>query len=148
MFVSDLPAVDDDWVKPRSLAECDGCSACADKCPTDAIGRDRFVLHAEKYLTWYNQDAGEFPDWIKPSWHNCLVGCMRCQLCCPVNGPFLGWFEDAAEFSEEETALILAGSPADELPDEMARKLQRLYLLEDLPLVSRNLRVLLSRRRS
>ena len=32
-----------------------------------------------------NERKGEFPRWIWPSWHNCLVGCLSCQKACPVN---------------------------------------------------------------
>ena len=47
-------------------------------------------------------------------------------------------------FTAEETELILRGVPRDQLPQPVIRKLENIYLLEDLELVRRNLRVLLS----
>jgi formate hydrogenlyase subunit 6/NADH:ubiquinone oxidoreductase subunit I len=48
-----------------------------------------------------------FPAWVDPVWRNCLVGCMICQRACPEKKEFLGWIEEGAEFSKEETALLL-----------------------------------------
>ena len=50
-----------------------------------------------------------------------------------------------AEFSEEETALILEGVPFDQLPAETAAKWKQLDLGEDYDIFPRNLGVFLRR---
>ena len=56
-----------------------------------------------------------FPTWIKPEWHNCIVGCMRCQAACPENKPFLHKIGETVEFTEEDgkTTLFLSSTPVN-----------------------------------
>jgi len=77
-FFSDLPVVRDSWYAPQILEQCGNCQACLNNCPTGAISEHRFLVRADKCLTFHNESKGQFPDWIEPSWHNCLIGCMRC----------------------------------------------------------------------
>jgi len=142
-YFSDLPAPEDNWAGLRALEQCDKCTACLSRCPTGAIVSHRFLILAERCLTFHNERTAEFPEWIDPSWHNCLIGCMACQLACPVNKRFFDWFEEGVSFTEEETALLLRGVPGEQLPQTTAAKLEKLGLLEDVELVSRNLAVLL-----
>jgi epoxyqueuosine reductase len=138
---SDLPCAEDTWRELRMMAACETCRACLHHCPTGAISEDRFLLHAERCIVYHNEKpAGiPFPAWIDPSWHNCLEGCMHCQRACPEDRDFLGWTEGTEEFSEEETALLLAGVPEEDLPQETIGKLERLDILGDLALLPRNL---------
>ena len=126
-FCSDLPCEDDDWQAPRMMDLCERCSACRRACPTGAIARDRFLLHAERCLTYLNEMPGNvpFPGWLEPSSHNCLVGCMLCQVACPENRGVLDWYEPGAEFTEEETALLLEGPALQELPATFRAKVER-----------------------
>jgi epoxyqueuosine reductase len=142
---AELPADEDPWREPKALDRCGSCVACLRHCPTGAIDNDRFLVHAERCLTYHNEAAGDFPDWIAPSWHHCLVGCMRCQTACPENRPFLDWVEDRAEFFEEETALMIRRIPLDELPRETAAKLRSLEINEDHMSLCRNLSMLVGR---
>jgi epoxyqueuosine reductase len=142
---SDLPCSEDAWSMPRMLRRCDTCVACLRCCPSGAISQQRFLLHAESCLTYHNEAAADFPDWIHPSWHHCLIGCMKCQSGCPENKAFLTRFEDRAEFSEDETACLVGGVPFDELPPETASKLQSLQLNEDYRILCRNLSMLVNR---
>jgi epoxyqueuosine reductase len=141
-FVSNVPADRRDWLEPRVMKECDMCKACLNECPTRAIVPDRFLIHAERCITFFNEESEEFPEWIKPSWHNSLIGCMKCQLVCPVNKRFAKWVEEGESFNEAETELILNGVPPDRIPPETARKLNRGYMLEYLDVLPRNLRAL------
>lgn len=140
---SDIPCDDDPWRDPALLPRCKSCVACLRSCPTGAIVKDRFLLHAERCLTYHNEAAAEFPTWIDPSWHHCLVGCLRCQTTCPENNAVRDWFEDRAEFSEDETGLIIAQAPIDRLPPEMVTKWQRLEINEDYGLLCRNLKMII-----
>jgi epoxyqueuosine reductase len=142
-FLSDLPPDISDWSESRAMKACDKCKACLNECPTGAIAADRFLLHAERCITFFNEGSEEFPKWIDPAWHNSLVGCMRCQLVCPVNKQFVKWVEDGEDFDEAETELILNRIPVDRLPTETVRKLNRCYMMEYLDLLPRNFRTLL-----
>ncbi len=142
-FLSDMPTGTSEWVEPQVMKDCDNCKACLKTCPTGAIVPDRFLVHAERCITFFNEEPEEFPEWIDPAWHNSLVGCMRCQLVCPVNKPFVSWVEEGEDFDEAETQLILNGVPLDLLPPATVQKLNRCYMMEYLDLLPRNLGVLL-----
>jgi len=142
---SDLPCVEDTWREAQVMKQCESCQACLRSCPTGAISTDRFLLHAERCISFRNERRGDvpFPSWIDPSWHNCLYGCLLCQRVCPEDRRFLGWIGEKEEFSEEETELIFRGRLPDCLSSVTLGKLNNLDLadpdsLDNLP---RNLRV-------
>jgi epoxyqueuosine reductase len=103
------------------------------------------LLHTEKCLTYHNEKEGEipFPEWIKPEWHNCIVGCIRCQAVCPANKPYLTQVGETAEFDEEETQLLLKGKPREQIPETTLKKMQLLSLTDYYGEIPRNLSVLL-----
>lgn len=142
-FYSDLPCEGDTWQEPQVLDRCAKCVACIRKCPTGAISRDRFLLHAERCITFLNEKPKNipFPHWVDKSWHNCLVGCLRCQKACPENRELLQWIDQGIEFSEEETGMLLKGITPDQLPASTRRKLEKFDLLEYLETFPRNLGV-------
>jgi len=142
-YLSDMPPVRSDWLEPQVVEECDSCKACLKACPTRAIIPDRFLVHAERCLTFLNEGSERFPEWIDPAWHNSLVGCMKCQLVCPVNKRFIKWVEEGEAFTEAETESILNGVPPDRLPPETAHKLNRSYMVEYLDVLPRNLRAIM-----
>jgi epoxyqueuosine reductase len=143
--ISDLPVDEDPWREPKALDRCGSCVACLRLCPTGAIADDRFLIRAERCLTYHNEAASDFPDWIDPSWHHCLIGCLRCQIGCPVNRTVVDWYEDRAEFSEQETSLFLQRIPLDRLPAETAVKVKSLEINEDFRLLCRNLSMIIDR---
>jgi epoxyqueuosine reductase len=128
------------------MERCETCRACLHGCPTGAISAERFLLHAERCITFCNEKSGgePFPDWLDPSWHNCMVGCLHCQAVCPENRELAAWLE-GAEFSAEETALLLEGLPLDQFPVGVVEKLEQWDLVELLDILPRNMRVLLER---
>ncbi|MGD6807707.1 MAG: 4Fe-4S double cluster binding domain-containing protein [Candidatus Bathyarchaeia archaeon] len=144
---SDMPVYSDDWYEHRMMDSCSDCYLCETACPTGANSGDRLLLHAEKCLTYHNEKPGDipFPSWIKPQWHNSIIGCIKCQAACPQNKPYLDIEEASAEFSEEETELMLKGTPTDKMPAETVEKMQRLSLTEYYNELPRNLSVLLNR---
>jgi epoxyqueuosine reductase len=129
------------------LERCETCRACGRRCPTGAITAERFLLRAERCLTFHNEKPGEveFPAWISPSAHNCLVGCLHCQTVCPENKDFVQWIVDAEEISQEETAELLEGRALDQLSAPLAEKVRRADLVDYLGLLPRNLKALLAR---
>ncbi len=142
---TDLPCAGDSWREPRKLERCERCVACLERCPGGAITRERFLLHVERCLTYHNERLADFPNWIDPSSHHCLVGCMRCQEVCPENRPVLDRVEDRGEFSESETEMILNRVPLDRLPEETVARLRGLELNEPYPGLCRNLSMIANR---
>jgi epoxyqueuosine reductase len=125
------------------LERCQKCKACANHCPTGAIPTDRFLLHGERCLVFFNERPPEyrFPDWVAPTAHNSLIGCMTCQQVCPENKELLNQYADEVTFSHAETSLLLNGAMVDHLPPETVRKLERIDMINDLQLIPRNLGV-------
>jgi epoxyqueuosine reductase len=140
---SDLPCSEDAWQEVQMLKLCRHCRACLRHCPVGAIIEERFLIHAERCLSFHNEQPGNipFPFWLNPTWHNCLEGCMLCQRACPENKDFLEWVEEREEFYEEETNLIMQGVSPDHLAQETLDKLARLDILVDLEILPRNLGV-------
>ncbi len=141
-FVSDLPCPEDCWKALSFLDECTNCDACTKACPGGAIGAGRFLLHAQRCITFHNERPPEFPAWLNPSWHHCLVGCMVCQKVCPVNRNFRKWIVDGPAFSAQETDMIMQKRGRDKLPRETAQKLEQLDMTEYLGVLGRNLKAL------
>jgi epoxyqueuosine reductase len=146
---SDLPCDEDRWQELRMMEACEKCQACQRACPTGAIDPARFLLHAERCLTFLNEKPPEvpFPDWVDPSWHNCLVGCLHCQRVCPANKEVRDWIEGDHVFLDEETTLLLEGVAQEHLPPGTVAKLERLDLIELLDILPRNVSALLRRAR-
>lgn len=148
VFYSDMPAgKGSSWREQQVLGRCNSCRMCINSCPTGAIDEGRFLLRAERCITFHNEKSGSvpFPSWIESAWHNSLLGCMRCQLDCPENRAQKTWIEDAVEFSMDETALLVAGTLRDALPPALLSKLEASDLLDSLDILSRNLTILLNR---
>jgi epoxyqueuosine reductase len=142
-FYSDLPSQEDTWIEHQTMERCHNCSACLKSCPTKAISSKRFLLHAERCLTFHNESQRDFPSWLDPAWHHCLVGCMRCQIICPENKAFRDWTEDREAFSEAETTLLLDGLQTEELPARTVKKIEELHMkIEYSKILSRNMRAL------
>jgi epoxyqueuosine reductase len=142
-FYSDMPVKGDPWQKPDVSPACKNCGLCIESCPTGAITEERFLLRAEKCLTYLNEYPGEFPDDLDPATHHCVVGCMVCQTVCPINRGLLKSQYAREEFSDEETALLLEGPGAEQLPRPLAAKLETMGLLEYAGVLPRNLRAVL-----
>lgn len=141
-FFTDYDSPVDFWQDKMPLPLCAKCTACMRACPTAAIGRDRFLIHVEKCLTYLNEKKAEhaFPKWVDRGAHNALIGCMRCQKACPYNRG-KDKYEDRGEFSEEEVAYLLKGKYTGAKARKIERKLKRFGL--DLAVFPRNLKALL-----
>ncbi|MBU7015001.1 MAG: hypothetical protein HXS52_07965 [Theionarchaea archaeon] len=146
VFFSDLPC-SDSWQNPQMMEPCKRCSVCMKECPTGAITSEQFLIDAERCLTLHNERPSRipFPGWIDPSWHNCLVGCIKCQYACPENRKVATKVEEGPVFSRTETTLLLEGVPFEELPSDTALKLTSLEMEDWLDVIPRNLKALLPR---
>ncbi|MBW2431311.1 MAG: epoxyqueuosine reductase [Deltaproteobacteria bacterium] len=143
VFISDYPCEEDSWGNAKVLEHCENCSACQKACPTNAIVSDRFQLYAERCLTFHNERAESFPQWMSPTWHNCLVGCMICQKVCPANKDVVKWIEAGATFDHDETDLILNSVSKERLPPETLEKIKRQGMTPYYDVLGRNLKALI-----
>lgn len=142
-YISDMPCENDSWQEYTIMDTCKNCDLCLKNCPTGAIAEDRFIIHANKCITLQNESREAFPKSLNTKWHNCLIGCMRCQIICPSNKNYIRNIEDITEFDDWETRRILAKIPLAELPETTYKKLELISFIEDYDLLARNLNVLI-----
>ncbi|NLL38300.1 MAG: 4Fe-4S binding protein [Clostridiales bacterium] len=142
-FFSDMPCDTDEW-RPIELMEvCQSCKACMAACPTGAIHSGHHIIDAIKCITASNELPGEFPEWLDKSAHNSIVGCMKCQDCCPANAHNKNNVKMGVEFSEEETAELLGHKEGLPLSDKLASKLEAAGIWKLINVLPRNLAILL-----
>jgi epoxyqueuosine reductase len=147
-FYTEMPCENgDDWREPAMLERCESCRACVNHCPSGAISMERFLIRVERCIAFHGEKPGNvpFPDWIDPSWHDCLFGCLDCQNICPENKGFMEQADEGEDFSPAETELLLAGAPVEKMPASLAIKLKSSDLKPLLGELPRNLRALLTR---
>ena len=144
-YYTDLDLLVDSWQVAEITNGCTNCFVCLKNCPTGAISANRFLIHGEKCMTYFNEYSSpnyDFPEWIKAEWHNSLVGCMSCQLKCPKNATFVNKHIELAAFTEEETNLILDKVPLNILPEDTLKKLDNIAMTSNYSFLSRNIGVL------
>ena len=143
-FFTDVDMETDHWQEREVMPECNNCNLCLRACPTGAIKRDRFLLRAEKCLTFHNEMPGDrsFPSSIRKVVHHTIVGCMRCQEACPKNRG-KETFVEGDRYTEEETEYLLKGEYQNDDAEEIMEKLECSGL--DLSIFPRNLKALLER---
>jgi len=122
---------------------CADCTSCRNSCPTGSILKDRPLIDAERCLCFLNEHPGDFPDWVHPSWHNSIVGCILCQEACPQNQGQSDPMTDLGEFTSDETELLLNQVPLESLSSALRSKLEKINMTVYYQCLSRNLRVLL-----
>jgi epoxyqueuosine reductase len=146
-YYSDMKCMEDNWHEIRQMESCKSCTACLNKCPTAAITDDRYLIKVERCITYHNEFTGlcDFPQWIDPSSHNCIVGCLNCQICCPKNKEYLNNIVESVEFNDEETLLLLEGRKFEDIPSSLVQKIKQLNLVDYFDLLPRNLKVLLDK---
>lgn len=133
------------WGEIKIHEKCLKCKACIKACPTNAITEDKFLINAERCLTYFNEGSSRFPRWINSGWHNCMIGCMMCQNICPINREYAGNIDNGVVFSEQETSQILRNTAITGLSRVTIDKLKQIGLYEDYNVLSRNLDVLINR---
>ena len=124
-FVSDLPCDEADWFPARRMDTCEKCHACVTACPTKAIEPDHRIINTSVCLTAMNEVPGEFPEWVAGNAHNSLIGCMKCQDCCPGNAHNKGNAVEGVMFTEEETIELLMHKDDEPYSEPLAAKIRR-----------------------
>ncbi len=138
----------DDWQEKQLMKPCATCSLCHDACPTRCIPGDRVLIHADHCLAHFNENPGEFPEWIPSQAHNALVGCMRCQLVCPQNRKYQQMNTRSLVFSEEETTILLENRSRERMPRTLKEKLLAFDIDEYYSILGRNLSALINQKSS
>lgn len=147
-FFSDIPADEFEPQEPQMLERCKTCVACINVCPTNAITKDKFLINAERCLTFFNEGKGDFPNWIQPHFHNSLIGCIVCQKFCPENKQVKNWINKKISFDEDETKNILNEDDYSDLTKAVKMKILELDLIDthiDFKSFKRNLKVLIEK---
>jgi epoxyqueuosine reductase len=130
-------------VKPV-LSECTNCRACIKVCPMGVINQDRFLIHAEKCYTLYSESISPIPSDIRAPSPDCIIGCMKCQMVCPVNKGRLKYKNTGVSFSSKETRAILSSSLMNpKLSESIEAKFSTLALSEGSDILFRNFRNLM-----
>lgn len=145
VYISDMPCEKDSWQKSKVMDICEKCNLCSKNCPTGAIANDRFLIRASKCVTLQNESEKDFPIWLNKKSHNSIIGCMRCQIVCPINRNQIKETEDLVEFDEKETRMILTKVPLSEFSDITYKKLELINFIEYYDLLARNLNVLIGK---
>ena len=104
---------------------CESCSACISACPTGAITKENSAVNAQRCITLHTEREAPFPEWIPKNAYRCIVGCMRCQECCPMNAGKLR-VEDGPSFDDGETRTILSAVDFAQLTEETQSKIARI----------------------
>jgi epoxyqueuosine reductase len=137
----------DNWNSIEMMPICKNCTICTENCPNGCITQENFVINAGKCLSLYNEIEGKFPKWIKPTAHNTLIGCMKCQAPCPANTKAITQTGRLEDVTEEETRKILDGTPDPKLLETLNKKLKNFdatQSTEAFAIFTRNLKALLS----
>jgi epoxyqueuosine reductase len=145
-FLTDVPAGQDTWSEVDVLDACNHCSHCDRACPTECVLRGSFIIDVGRCITLYNENEGKFPNFILPSMHHALMGCMKCQTRCPENGGLAELSGSLGEVESEGTRRVLQGALDDPLLASLRQKLPGFPALKSkelFPILTRNLKVLI-----
>lgn len=86
MFASDYESgYKSVWNDISLMKSCQKCGRCIQICPVAALEKGTAWVNTNRCLTRFNEQPGEFPEWILDDYHNSLVGCSKCQEICPQN---------------------------------------------------------------
>jgi epoxyqueuosine reductase len=142
-YYTDVDLLVDSWQEAEIDSGCKNCSICLKNCPTGAISDKSFLIHGERCITNFNEYENEFPQWLKPQWHNSLIGCMCCQIKCPKNAAFVNNSSVIVSFTEEETKMLLHKVSLESLPEDTRKKIDDILMTVNYNFLSRNIEVLL-----
>lgn len=142
VFGSDMECTDKpELATDLRMDRCGKCGVCIKRCPTGAIDRDRKIINADKCLAFFNELDGTIPKWLQEDWHNCLVGCNKCQEQCPENKGLWNR-KKVGSFSYEEIQMIMSDTPFEALDTALQTKIKELDLDRYYSVLSRNLDLL------
>jgi len=141
-FLSDFPADNHIPSESKYMAECEICRLCTKTCPSGAISKSRFLIKAERCLTLFNRNDGQFPDFIDNDWHNSLFGCMKCQERCPANADIPDKMHFLDSFDEDESHQLL-NKPYQNYSENLKTIIDKWGMPELVHLIQRNLNAII-----
>ncbi len=142
-YYTDASCEYDYWQPCRRMALCDYCKKCVKACPTGAIRADRRIIDAGLCITRHNESAEKtFPEFILPQHHNSIVGCLHCQIACPLNSEHRSRTVKGVEFNEAETELLISNGEYENLPDVLKNKINAIGITKYYKMIPKNLKAL------
>ena len=147
-YISDLPCNESIWFPIRQMETCKKCHVCVSSCPTGAIDSNRTLINSDKCITLLNESSGDFPNWIKRDMHNSIIGCIKCQDCCPNNVKNSDNVKIGIVFTEEETIELLNHKIDESYIGSLASKIETVGIPQEYTntdILPRNLAVLIKK---
>ena len=142
-YFSDVPCNDEYWTDVTLAARCTTCTACLKNCPTGAIQKNNFLIDNERCLSYWNESAEPFPEWMPKSAHHCLYDCIRCQAICPMNKDQIKEVVGPIQFTESETNMLLSGLAYEKQPRSLKQKVKYLGLHQWPDGIAKNIETLI-----
>jgi len=142
-YFTDLLCDDEYWTDVTTAPMCAECYNCLNDCPTGAIQTSRFLIDNERCLSYLNERAEPFPEWLPKKVHHCVYDCLKCQISCPMNKGHVKHFVGPVQFTESETNDLLSGIPFEDYSDSFKKKARYLGFDQWLEGIARNIAVLI-----
>ncbi|MBN1698788.1 MAG: 4Fe-4S binding protein [Spirochaetales bacterium] len=143
-YYSDMPCDDEYWTDVAMARRCTKCKACFAHCPTGAIRKNGFLIDNERCLSYWNESAEPFPEWMPKSAHHCLYDCIKCQVICPMNKDQIKHTVGPVRFNESETNMLLSGFIYERQSVSFKKKVKYLGLHQWPDGISKNIKTLIA----
>lgn len=144
MFASDYECSDKSvWNDISLMKSCQKCGKCIQICPVAALEKGSAWVNTNKCITRYNEQPGDFPEWIQGNYHNSLVGCSKCQEICPQN--YKKSKEIVISVSNEMINQIMDVNSYDELNQNTRELLNELSIERYFQVLKRNIKMLIEK---
>lgn len=101
---------------------CGTCTRCIEACPTNAIGKEGYVMNGAKCISYLTiEKKGDIPSEFQPLMENYMYGCDICQKVCPWNRFSTPHTEEA--FIPADNILQMSKRDWQEITEEVFNKL-------------------------
>jgi len=141
-FASDFKTDNYTWIKPEMMESCKNCGKCVENCPSKALKHGTPLVNINRCITEFNEKDGNFPSWLHSEWHNCLIGCTKCQEICPHNKRQCKTIIFEIEYSEIDK--IINSNDFNDLSDKSKKLLMDLNLDNYYSKIKRNIKYLIN----
>lgn len=144
VFASDyVPPEKSEWHESRLMDSCASCGKCVALCPVGALRAGTAWVDTNRCLTRFNEQPGDFPEWIGLDSHGSLVGCSICQEGCPHNHKKAQ--KIVIEMPAESLRQLLDAADLTKLDGDTRTVLDDLCLERYFPVLKRNFGMLMEK---